>query len=67
MGMERRGNGDSPNLVYVQPVSPKYQSDTESSDDGAEVVGGSQNSEAESTDNSEYDFIADSDGSEDEF
>ena len=43
------------------------QSDTESSGDGAEVVSGSKNSEAESTDNSEYDFDADSDGGEDEF
>eukprot|EP00795_Rhopilema_esculentum_P000918 gene918-10674_t len=51
--------------VYVQPVSPNNnQSDT---DNGAEVVGGSENSEAESTDDSDYDFDADSDGSEDDF
>ena len=53
--------------TYSQFPPNNNQSDTESSDDGAEVVGGSQNSEAESTDNSEYDFDADSDGSEDEF
>ena len=43
------------------------QSDTDSSDDGAEVVDGNENSEAESTDDSDYDFDADSDGSEDDF
>ena len=57
-----------PILVDVQPVSPNNnQSNTDSSDNGAEVVDGSENSKAESTDDSDYDFDADSDGSEDDF
>eukprot|EP00795_Rhopilema_esculentum_P006092 gene6092-11477_t len=55
-------------LVYVQPVSPNNnQSETDSSDNGAEIVDGRENSEAESTDDSDYDSDADSDGSEDDF